>query len=206
MNPQRGFSLVEAMISMTIAMLTLSTLASVIAQGISFNTRLFHKAQLTDELGAAFELMQQDLRRAGSVVLSAKEWLSSDTEEAFRPAFSLGKYPGETPNSCVLLRYDVNGNGKLDQSSPNERMGYRLNDNSLEMRQNGLGCEAKGWQDITDKQMVRITQLHFSVMAKPAGVPGPAMIQLTLSGQSVQHSGLTAQLQRKLMINNAYIE
>lgn len=161
---QRGASLVELMIAMVLGIASLSMLASVTGYGVGTNANLLSQSRLTEELRAALFLIKREVRRAG-INGDALERVQDPVANPsnFANSIVLGAYPGEDASSCILFTYDSNLDGVLDVGGTNESYGFRLRDGAIEVRQAGAGCEEDGWQDLTDSQMIEITELTFSM-------------------------------------------
>lgn len=64
--------------------------------------------------------------------------------------------------SCVIVRWDANSNGSWDNSaSENDSTGFRLESGALETQRGATSCEGKGWEKLTDPDMLTIA--HFVV-------------------------------------------
>jgi prepilin peptidase dependent protein B len=185
MLAQRGISLVELMISMTLGFVALSAMSSLVAQGIVLNTSFLAKSRLDEEVNAVLAIISQDLKRIGFHGLTHK--MIADPENftsPFQRTLTVAKFPQEPAKSCVTFAYDANQNGLLDAKYPNENYGYRLRDEAIEIRMNSLECKNMGWHDITDSSIVKVTMLSF--------------IQEKHISQQISHSRIHISLQAKL--------
>lgn len=181
---QRGGSLVELMISMLLGMASLSMLASVTGYSIGTNAKLIGQSRLTEEMRAALFLISREIRRAGTnggAFLRLQD--PANTSSAFASSIGVSSYPGEMPGSCILFSYDMNLNGQVDNKNPNERLGFRLKDGAIEVRQAGALCDQPGWQDLTDSQMVEITSLSFSMATTTSNQITRYQVNIDLLGQ-----------------------
>lgn len=65
-------------------------------------------------------------------------------------------------NHCATFSYDANGNGQIDDGTvaglPDERFGFRYDsvEQAIELRESGGACNATGWENITDENVVQI--------------------------------------------------
>ena len=60
------------------------------------------------------------------------------------------------------MRWDANSNGSWDNSaSENDSNGFRLESGALETQRGATSCEGKGWEKLTDPDMLTIA--HFVV-------------------------------------------
>ncbi|ALS99174.1 hypothetical protein [Lacimicrobium alkaliphilum] len=198
---QKGSSLIELMISMLLGLTSLSLLASVAGYGIGTNANLLGQSRLTEEMRAAIFLIGREVRRAGingnamSVVQNP-----TDNPAVFSSTITLGSYPGEPANSCILFSYDANFNGNLDLENPNERYGFRLKDGAVEVRQGGTGCTQGGWQDLTDSQVVEITALIFTLKQTVNGQVTSYQVDIEIVGELIGKPEFNRRYQETLMV------
>ncbi|MEP1384964.1 MAG: prepilin peptidase dependent protein B [Paraglaciecola sp.] len=159
---QNGNSLVELMISIVLGFASMTAMSSLVGHGIALNSQLMTKSRLNAEINAVLAVISQDLGRAGYHAFT-KELLDDPTTfiNPFYQSVALSEYNNESANSCIIFAYDRNKNGKLDVVNTNENYGYRLRDNAIEMRIDGLGCDKGGWQDLTDSTLIKVNALSF---------------------------------------------
>ncbi|MFT2091606.1 prepilin peptidase dependent protein B [Paraglaciecola sp. 2405UD69-4] len=159
---QNGSSLVELMISIALGFASMTAMSSLVGHGIALNSQLMIKSRLNAEINAVLAVLGQDLARAGYQALT-KELLEDpiNFSNPFHHSVRFKHYDKEPANSCITFAYDRNKNGKLDVVNTNENYGYRLRDNAIEMRIDGLGCDKAGWQDLTDPSLIKINTLSF---------------------------------------------
>ncbi|MEP0356584.1 prepilin peptidase dependent protein B [Paraglaciecola sp.] len=159
---QNGNSLVELMISITLGFASMTAMSSLVGHGIALNSQLMTKSRLNAEVNAVLAVISQDLGRAGYQAFTKELLDDSNTFiNPFHKSVALSEYENESVNSCITFAYDRNKNGKLDVINTNENYGYRLRDNAIEMRIDGLGCDKGGWQDLTDSSLIKINTLSF---------------------------------------------
>ncbi|WP_289027953.1 prepilin peptidase dependent protein B [uncultured Paraglaciecola sp.] len=161
-SKQNGNSLVELMISIGLGFASMTAMSSLVGHGIALNSQLMTKSRLNAEINAVLAVVSQDLGRAGYQAFT-KELLDDPTAfiNPFHKSVALSEYVNESANSCITFAYDRNKNGKLDVINTNENYGYRLRDNAIEMRVDGLGCDKGGWQDLTDSTLIKVNTLSF---------------------------------------------
>lgn len=65
---------------------------------------------------------------------------------------------------CVLVRWDINSNGKWEPAghAETEITGFRLRNGSLETLKGATSCEGGSWEKISDPETMIVS--HFSVM------------------------------------------
>lgn len=199
---ESGVSLVEFMIAVTLGLVLTTGAMSLYAGTVKSNADLVRTVRLEQELHAVMDLMLADLRRAGSHGRP-----SSFASGAANP-FSLdapGAFAGETTDSCITFSYDLDQDGLLDIAAGDERFGYRLRSNAVEMRRAGLACGATGtpdWEAITDPGHTRITALQFIVTAAPSGPIEVRNVRVSLTGEPVEDSSITRTLVRAVRVQN----
>ncbi len=164
---QRGLSLVELMVGITIGMIIAAGAAMVAVNQIGEHRRLMAETQLQQDLRTAADLIQQDLRRAG--------FRGAAQLGAWAPATSSGspEMPAE-PNGYttvtvtngttdVLMEYSyarstASGYQGLAAPADKEQFGVRWNRGSQTLYLK-LGLNADGtpnWQPITDPEATPI--------------------------------------------------
>lgn len=177
-------------------------LTSLVAGSVSLNNHLLNNARLTEELGNVFALIQSDLQRAGYNGNTQQILQPGAVGSVFSQHLLFGAYSGEPANSCVTFRYDANSNGVLDTQYPNELFGYRLQNKTVEVRKAGAGCQTKGWEDITDNDVVVVTELSFQpTTVNHNGVP-VTRIAIRLSGHLKANSGLSQTYIKTVLVRN----
>ena len=182
MIKQRGATLIEMMIAMLLGITALSVLSSVIGMGVGSNGRMLAQTRLKEELSSIMALIVRDVRRAGYFA-NTNLMVADPTNNPnpFANSIVVSEFAGEAANSCLLYSYDGNGNGVID-AAPSEAYGFRLRENSLEMRQGGLTCTEAGWQDLTDDDVVSVTGLTFNVVQTVANNVNSYEVTVTLQG------------------------
>jgi len=178
---QQGFTLVEFMISMALSLAAILVVTSIYITSFQIDSKTIKFSRLNDEVTSIMALLSEDIKRAGYVANSensTKKWPDGNTSacdpnpvncapEQFRTVL-VDKFTDElVDNSCILFSYDFNDNGAHDPSD--EDFGYRLNSGELETRQDGIICTAGGWQTLTDKKFVTISNLIFKCKVSDDG-------------------------------------
>lgn len=198
---QRGFSLVELMIGMTLGLLVVGSVLALFVSTLGSNRSMVGVHELQTQLYATVGLMARDLRRAGFNGKASP--LAVDPNP-----FGLGStaaYAGEQAASCLLFSYDLNDNGKLDTSNPDERMGYRLRHGVVQSRTGGGNCQADGWEAVTSASVVEVTELKFEFdvhQPEPANDMCIRRVHITLAGRLRDHPDVTRTVQRRVRVRN----
>lgn len=188
-----GFSLVELMIAITIGLLVVAGVSSIFLATIRSSTDTLRATRLNQELRAVMDIMARDIRRAGSWG-NATAALGGGVANPFLTQLPARFDADEPLNSCLTFTYDADQDGILDIAgggAADERFGYRLRDEAVEIRQSGALCDAGGWENLTDESTIRITGLQFAVVSPALDVDGVAGgpnitvrgVTVTLSGQ-----------------------
>lgn len=191
--------LIELMISMTLGLLVAAGVVSMFIGTARANANILTTVRLEQEMHSVMDLILRDLRRAGSH--GRPTLLASGGGNPF----SLGgaaAFAGEPAASCIVFSYDLDQDGLLDAATGDERFGFRLRDQTLELRRSGLDCAANGWEALTDRTHTRITALQFSVTAKAAGAVGVRDIRISLTGQPVGDDQTSRTLVREIRVRN----
>lgn len=192
---QRGFSLVELMVSVLLGLVVVGAAVAVYLSMVFSSTGTVRSARLNYDMGSLMLFMTNDLRRAGywgGVVAGANPLLNPFTSED-EDVQIITNWDGlGLGNDCIVYSYDSDDDGLLQDG---ERFGFRLNnDGSLGIRLDGTvldDCNNGTWEIITvqdDSEVVQITDLQFSFVAlaaddgsTTAGVgPYPAQTQFSL--------------------------
>lgn len=172
LNGQRGFTLIELLISLTIGLIVLAAASSFYVTTVTNSSSSISASRLNQELSTLMSVMVQDIRRAGYW----RDAASDPTQNPFntvdvtaltvRP--SIGDPTGVSASGeCILYTYDSNDNGTLDDENI---FGFRLANGVVQIRLSSSAtnsrhdyCNNTGdiWEDVTDGNLVRITNLTF---------------------------------------------
>jgi prepilin peptidase dependent protein B len=150
LSAQRGFSMIELLVSTAIALFIVSTGTFLLATHVSENRRLLLEARLMQDLRTAADIVSRDLRRAGYWAGAADSLQTTSSRTlAVNPYTSISG--GDAASDEVDFRYsrDETENNVVDV---NEQFGFRLRNSAVEIE---LG--AGNWQALTDAQSLKIT-------------------------------------------------
>ncbi len=162
---QYGGSLVELMISMALGFASLTAMSSLVSHGIGLNNSLMAKSRLDEEIHSVATVINQELKRAGyNAQVESLITQPSSFINYFDNSLVISAHPNEAANSCISFRYDRNQNGKLDALSTNEQFGFRLRDHAIEIRVDDKTCSQGYWQDLTDPQVIKVTNMQFKLI------------------------------------------
>ncbi|MDC8832737.1 prepilin-type N-terminal cleavage/methylation domain-containing protein [Alteromonas gilva] len=200
---EQGYTLVEIMIAMVLAVGSLTAVASLVGYGIGVNANLLNSARLNEELGNAYALMASDLRRTGytsSTVALVTD--PANNPSPFNNTIVVGAFAGEPANSCILFAYDSNDNGVLDIAGPDERFGFRLREGAIEIRRNGALCTDIGWEDITDSDYIDVENLLFTLNQVTDNGITTSTVELTLLGVLVDNGNFSREYRSEIAVRN----
>ena len=213
-HAQRGLSLVELLIGVTIALFIAATGATLLAANLRENRSLLLEARLMQDLRTAADLIARDLRRAGYWAAATDGvWVSGASSVATNPYLAVA--PGSAASDAVSFRYsrDATENNVVDS---NEQFGFRLRAGAIEIQ---LG--AGNWQALTDTGTLSVT--GFSVTpgvqdivldgfcATPCPVAGTGVcpphqqvrsLALSITGHLASDAGVTRSIRSDVRLRN----
>jgi Tfp pilus assembly protein PilW len=119
---QRGFGLVEMMVSLVPGMVVTGAAVAFVVSSLSSNTDFVRSARFTQDLRGNMDFVTRELRRAGYDENAMKYIALSASNNAVSPFASIKVVRGEADNSCVIYAYDTRtpasggtgGPGQLD--------------------------------------------------------------------------------------------
>ena len=182
---QAGLTLVELMIGLLVGTIIIAgglRVFTVVIRGQSDNVKL---TRLNQDMRAMMDIMVRDIRRAGFVTSYPSNHLSSLKNNPFFDATTMGATTDiavHDTGRCLVYSYnrDEEDNGTASPAGvetplvvdSNERLGFRLSDDKLEMRKSGAtneNCTDGHWESITEPE-VEITVLKFTLTENPLNV------------------------------------
>lgn len=151
---QKGLSLVEMMVGLTVGLLILAATLAMYLSASRGGRDTLNAAKLNMELRGAMDVMVEEIRRAGAGGSGATNPFAN---------------PGSTDlsvsqnGSCIEFAYDADGNGQLATAEPFEFFGFRVQGGALWMRNGGAGnvgaCANGAWERLTDPAHVTIQRV-----------------------------------------------
>lgn len=203
LKKQSGNSLVELMISMTLGLASITAMASLVGHGIALNASLLAKSRLDEEMNAVVAVVSYDLKRAGYYAFTSKMVKDpANFSNPFDGSVSLAAYTAEPANSCINFAYDRNKNGVLDTSPNNEKYGFRLRDQAVEVRLNGAACDKSGWHDLTDPKVVQVSVFNFTIEQSTVQQVTQTRINIALQAHLKQHPDIYRSINTSVLIEN----
>lgn len=169
---QRGLSIVELMVGITIGLFIVAGASLVVTEQLSDNRRLLLETQVQQDMRAAADIVVRDIRRAGYSGAAPQSVWPVDAAALVANPYS-ATAPASAPGGTGQLTYsfsrdrskrNVADNGVIDDD---ERSGFRLgNAGTIDML---LG--AGNWQALTDANVLRITRFVITLNSQPLDVP-----------------------------------
>lgn len=171
---QRGMSIVELMVGITIGLIIVAGASVLLSSQIVDNRRLVAEAQVQQDLRATADIITRELRRSGTLgvdsFLVTRIWSPGNVTDPAANVHSelLSPASGAT-DDVVAFNYYPTGPGT---DGP---FGFRLDEAAgvIETR-----LRAGGWQDLTDPATLNVTsfeveRLDDTVMRIPCNKPCP---------------------------------
>ena len=159
-HSSRGFTLIELMIAMVIALMFTVITVKLVANMFRTNTESIHMIQLSQEMRSAIQLISRDIRRSGYNDDSLASFLST---QAINSGVTMGSLDANNIANCLQVLYD-----DLDGDAKN--VVYRLRVISAIGRVSvhfgaGASCDTpvadSAWVDISDPILTHVTGLEF---------------------------------------------
>ncbi|WP_374435713.1 PilW family protein [Inhella sp.] len=211
-HQQRGFSLVELMVGITVGLIAVAGASTVAVHQLTEHKRLALEAQTQQELRAAGEIMARELRKAGS--WGSPElglWSERNPAPRVNPYTELivgddGRRIEFSYSKSLDMAADF-GTDNATVPAEDERRGFRLKGQQLEFK---LG--SGGYQPLTDPATLVITHFEAKVIATSSQLasrcfkpcePGNDQCPPQLTVRSVQiavegHARHDSQVKRRL--------
>ena len=150
---QRGLSLVELMVGITVGLIVVAAASLMLSGQLSDNRQLVAEAQVQQDLRATADIVVRELRRAGmnnrpELTVWGDPAASAPIANPFSAAASLAPAEGES-GSTVLFAYRDSG---TEVTGP---LGFRLNDTTgaIEALQ-----RSGAWQELTDRGTINVRE------------------------------------------------
>ncbi|MDX1706670.1 prepilin-type N-terminal cleavage/methylation domain-containing protein [Pseudidiomarina sp.] len=200
---QRGLSLIELMITISLGLVLMAALTSVFSNTLGVNSRSLDQSQLHEEATAVMALIVGDLRRAGYRGDAAEQITDpTNASTAFDNSIVITNYSGEPANSCISFSFDENKNGVHDGAS--ENFGYRLRDGQVQRRQSSASCTSSGWQSLTSSTMLQVNGLTFTMTERMLNLINEQVIDVNLQVAVPSDASMTRELSTRVVIRNAF--
>jgi type IV pilus assembly protein PilW len=211
---QSGLSLVELMVGIALGLFILSSAGFVMTNQLADNRRLMLETQIQQELRSTADLIARDIRRAGFWANASDNVLTSSGAVAANNYIATN---WDRANSLFEFSYSSDPKNENDQLDTNEKAGFRLRNNRVEMK---IGTGA-GWQPVTDPDLVTITTLDLALNSEtidlspycqnpcPPGACTPTQtvrtITITLKGTAAHDASVSRTLRTTVRLRNDVI-
>jgi len=198
-NTQRGFTLIELMISMVIGLVILSAVIGIFVSMIKADNDYLKSVRLNQELRAAMSLITRDIRRSGANRNAAVNSPANPFSVAGTTKISIGNV-GPTTGTSISFSYDVAADALT------ELYGYRLNSTAGTERiesctgETVAGCGT--WGPVTDESLVKITALSFTGTTVTETGINIRQITVTLTGQLRRDNTVSRTLTETVKVRN----
>ena len=145
---QRGMSLVELMVGITVGLFVVAAATTLMANQLSDNRRLLVEMQIQQDLRASMDIITRQIRRAGAVTVgSAEVGLATSTGAGG----AISEYTTVTVTPLSPTADDVRF-VYYRNAAENGPYGFKLETNIIKT----LAAEA-GWQELTDANVMKVT-------------------------------------------------
>ncbi|WP_417665654.1 prepilin-type N-terminal cleavage/methylation domain-containing protein [Pseudidiomarina sp.] len=203
MLKQRGLSLVELMITITLGLILMAALTSVFSATLGTNSRSLKLSQLQEESTAVMDLLVGDLRRAG--YRGDAHLLVVDPDNAvtgFNNSIVVSQHPSEVAASCLLFDYDAN-NSSTHNGDP-ERFGYRLREGQVQRRQAGAACGDAGWEGLTSPDLIQVDVLEFVLTERMLDAVNEQVVEVLMVVSLPSDDQISRELATEVVLRNAF--
>ena len=171
LNHQRGASLIEAMVGITIGLVIMSGVVALSAQISRTGLDSLKLTRLNQELRTIVDVMSNDIQRAGHVELWTGGTSIDDITNVVDIIDDFGVI-SIPDSSCIIYQYDLDQDGVKD-----ETFGFRYvnADNTLDMRNDSddaTNCIGDTWQQInSDNVEITAFTVAFDSFDDPSNPP-----------------------------------
>lgn len=181
---QKGFSLAELMVSVTLGLIVMVGVASVFSANVRGNTALLQSARMNQDMSTVMTIINGELRRAG---YTGGDGTLYNAEEDIKIVNS----------SCILYSYDADKSNDVESAADlpddDEKFGFKLTDSELQMRTSCTGdtcftdCSQGTWQSVTDNNVIEITELAFTSEHSKCQNVSKSTYWITTNEDATQH-------------------
>lgn len=150
MVKQKGFSLIELMISMAVGLVLTSGVISMFTGSLKNTNEFVSLTKLDQDLQGVMELIASEIRRTG---YDGDSTVGGDTD------FGVDS---NSTSSCILYSYDDDNSGNVGQLDSNEKYGIRLTNKVVYFGTSVTNCSAGSWNAVNDVNTIEISDLTFT--------------------------------------------
>ncbi|HTM64126.1 MAG TPA: hypothetical protein VL360_06450 [Gammaproteobacteria bacterium] len=163
-----GFTFVEILAALAINLVLFGGLITIFLSNINQYRISISTNKLNQQMQTAMVMMATEIRRAGYWANAQNDLNSTVNNNPFMASGT--DITINAGGNCILFTYDSNKNGSLpsiSSSSDDERYGFRLNGQTLQIRPFGSAFDctaaASAWENVTDSNIIQITALTFTL-------------------------------------------
>ena len=223
---QRGLSIVELMVGVTIGMFILAGTTMMLTTQLGDNRRLLLEAQMQQDMRAAADMIARDIRRAGYWAQAYRQIWPDDPAappmaNPYRVMTPAAAADGST--SVVYNRSTDEEDGRNIGTDDNavdlvagrtrEQVGFQLNEGRQTI---DYLVGDNNWQALTDPAVMRVTQFNLIITARdlpcvgacpigPGGCPlrqSARDVTVTIVAQAVHEPAVQRSLQDNIRLRN----
>jgi prepilin peptidase dependent protein B len=198
-----GFTLVELMISLSLSSVMISSAFALLVSSTHQLSTVEEQLKVHNDLLLVSNVIETELSNAGQVQRNGIDFLDN-IKTPFHGYPIISAFDNESANSCITFNVDINADGQLNHSSPNEQRGFRLRDNAIEMRLAGRECHESGWQDLTSTDFVHIDSLTFEYALPLKKETKTNAITVKLTGKSRLKPSISSTITRRIILRNQH--
>lgn len=210
---QRGMSLIELMVGITIGLIVVAGAALVVSGQLSENRKLLVETQLQQDLRASSDIIARELRRTGALkdlgVLRGV-WRPG-MDKTNQNVFAAELTPGTSTQSTVMYRYQPT-------TGSDATLGFKLEGQTIMQQRAG-----SGWQELTDPNVIRVTAFSITpVNSSGTQLPCPKLctdgssdcwpkvyvreLLITISAEAKDFIGVQRTIVSRVRLRNDYVK
>ena len=162
---QRGMSLVELMVGITVGLFIVAAATTLMANQLSDNRKLLVETQIQQDLRASMDIITRQLRRAGALS-------TAQAQAGLGTATGLGGSPSTfTDVTPVAVASSETGFAFYRNAGDQGRSGFKLESGGIKSFTAG-----GGWQELTDINVMKVTAFTVTpVVVASAVLPCPKL-------------------------------
>ncbi len=214
LKSQRGFGLIEMLVSMALSLLAVSVMVILMASTLGTGTATIQMSRLSQELRASMQLMSRDLRRANFHGSFYNCYANVDCRDDLGIATYVDNIHINEEENCFWYWLDRDGDGDLSNDAVG---GFRYSTISgigvIQMRTTGnsaANCDGDdGWELITDPNTVEITSFVVSdsasyteTLSDDLDTQRVEKISLKINGRMATNPSVQREIQDLVLIRN----
>ena len=214
---QRGFTLVEVLLAITLGIFVIGGTLGTYLYLTRSSAESINSARLDHELRSSMSLMANDIRRAGYWAQAISDLGNNTNSNPFMAAGARIQASADT--RCILFSFDFNRDGTLpvlNAAGGDERFGFRVSNQVVQMRPLALASfscatAAANWDDVTDPDVIQITNLAFTLVPEVVDIDGAGAatetitvnrVAITLTGRLTADPTVTRTLTEMVRVRN----